>query len=500
MAGGQALIARQKVIVAAGNASMQTGEGTQGSAWGGRLCPPAGSPFWGSPVKLQHPAGVAGVETPTSVEPAAAQVDLGAEDVVPAPAHEGGPSLMNRLLSASPVRLPSPSDSAAMVGATYGAMVDRLPTIGLALRRRHGREAPPLPVRVPLRLVPPRQGEEEAVVLATTLTTVQELLEECAAAAGVPVSLARLCVEGTRTDTRVSRQHGLGLAACPGTSALGACVWQHVWLGCLCHPPWLCAPPPAASPEPACFAAWPADERPARSSSSTSLVGLIRSTASQLGSRERLVENIKDWVSFFFVPEGVSRELRGQGLISWLHANVWRRLREAERPPPPGTVAVAVAPARDATQQQQHCRLHQQQQHVIIVPDEMNIQQLRLLVQQRADIPPQCQLLFAEKLEPPSWLSELIWALARLAVGLGLTWLELLGRVLGIVDPTAAAKVRLQLTTESGRELAVSVRQDTTLRQLAEHVQTEHGETLDLRQAIQLSPSKRSPNKRTASS
>lgn len=77
---------------------------------------------------------------------------------------------------------------------------------------------------------------------------------------------------------------------------------------------------------------------PAEEPREPGLSGLLRSTAVNLSSRQRLARQLTDWSSFFLLPEGVSRELRGQGLLSWARDNVWQQLRD--RPPPAGTVRV----------------------------------------------------------------------------------------------------------------------------------------------------------------
>lgn len=174
-------------------------------------------------------------------------------------------------------------------------------------RRRLCSAPPPQPVSVPVRLL----GGEEAVVGASVDTTLQQLQQECQQAAGVQPYLQRICIQG---DGR-------------GPLAAGAAAGPPLPLPRCSH----------ASPRLTCVAcrAGPAAEEPRE----PGLSGLLRSTATNLSSRQRMARQLTDWSSFFLLPEGVSRELRGQGLVSWANDNVWQQLND--RRPPPGTVRVS---------------------------------------------------------------------------------------------------------------------------------------------------------------
>eukprot|EP00887_Chlorella_sp_A99_P005033 scaffold4.g5033.t1 len=482
------------------------------------------SPFW-SPAKAR-PAEAAAPLDPLTLEDldSALEEDTGparrtrphdgnADDLVPAGSSpEGsarGNTLLGRLRSAGAL-LPSPS-SASVAAADAGwwtldAVAERLPSglgtslsslSSLSLRRRGA--APP-PVRVPVRRLRRRgrgdargrqeEEQEEAAVLATAQTTVDALLEQCAAAAGVPASALQLRVEEERPS-------------CAGGSA-------------------------------------------------GDLLGLLR-TAASAGGAARARRWLQGWAAYLLVPEGLSREMRGRGLVRWLRTHVWRRLQEPAPGPPPGTAAIEVQVAAP-----------EQPSLALVVPLAMNIHQarrataacaadraaaqlrrqsfrpvrscncapcgpppacpppsaqLRLLVQQRADIPPPRQVLAAAEVAPPSRWAELAWAAARLALRLLLGCLRLWGRALGLVAPPPA-QVRCAVILASGREVTMQARPAAggrrgraaaalrgaprcpppSRRRPAHHarrmrmqVEAQHGETLDLRRAIQLSPSKRRP-------
>jgi len=68
--------------------------------------------------------------------------------------------------------------------------------------------------------------------------------------------------------------------------------------------------------------------------------GLVHSLAHSVGSRQRLARCLLDWGSFLLVPEGLSRELRGQGLAAWLRQHLWEHIR-TPRQAPPGTAWVS---------------------------------------------------------------------------------------------------------------------------------------------------------------
>ena len=112
--------------------------------------------------------------------------------------------------------------------------------------------------------------------------------------------------------------------------------------------------------------------------------------------------------------------------------------------------------------------------------------------QRQAGLPPDAQRLLVLELRPLSRRQRWALALLRLLLGLllwatawaaaGLRWL------LGLPPPDGP--VQLQLTTEGGREMTLSVSPDTTLADLQQLVSEQHpGERLDLRQ-LSVGPSK----------
>lgn len=116
---------------------------------------------------------------------------------------------------------------------------------------------------------------------------------------------------------------------------------------------------------------------------------------------------------------------------------------------------------------------------------------LKLEVQRQAAVPADQQrlaILEQRALSPPQRLA---WALLRLLLALLLWaggWLLVGARAVLGLPP--CSDVRLQLVTESGREVQLCVSPDTTLQQLQRLVWEEHGEQLSLQQLLSVSPSK----------
>ena len=190
-----------------------------------------------------------------------------------------------------------------------------------------GGAPPPSPALVLLCLL---SGGEARLDGATVDTTLAQLQLECERAAGVPPARQRICVQGT--CVRVC------ICGCD-TARLGASVRGGVCWDWCCTTPcaacWCATAPSAAAAASTVCPVRPAAELP----SDPGLVGLLRSTASHLSSRDRIARSLADWSSFYLLPQGLSRELKGQGLASWLHDHVWRQLRDNEEPPP-GTARV----------------------------------------------------------------------------------------------------------------------------------------------------------------
>ena len=78
------------------------------------------------------------------------------------------------------------------------------------------------------------------------------------------------------------------------------------------------------------------EERPAGDGG---LMSALRSTASHLTSRERVVASVSDWVNFMFLPEAVNRELKGRGLGAWAKETI---LPHLQGPPPPHIAQITV--------------------------------------------------------------------------------------------------------------------------------------------------------------
>ena len=212
-------------------------------------------------------------------------------------------------LLASTVLLPSTGGTVAgAVDAVVGRASQYLPA-SLSRRRSSGGAPPPAApgVSVPLRML----SGEEVPLEATADSTLAELQQDCLAVAGVPAALQRFCIQGVSLPT-------------DGTCAPALLV-DLPSLPAACLPCLMPSPPPSSH----------AAEEPRE----PGLAGLLRSTASHLSNRDRMARSLADWSSFFLLPEGVSRELRGQGLVSWARANVWQQL--TEQPAPPGTVRVS---------------------------------------------------------------------------------------------------------------------------------------------------------------
>lgn len=136
----------------------------------------------------------------------------------------------------------------------------------------------------------------------------------------------------------------------------------------------------------------------------------------------------------------------------------------------------------------------------ILVRSSSSLAALRQEIQRQAAVPVDQQRLLVlqqKALNPPQ---RVLWALLRLLLAVLLWaggWL-LAGLRLALGLPPAS-DVRLQLMTESGREVRIAVSPDTTLQQLQRIVWEKHGEQLSLQQLLSVSPSKvgsSSPEKR----
>lgn len=288
----------------------------------------------------------------------------------------------------------------------------------------------------------------------------------------------------------------------------------HAELGAAAKPAANRLPPPAAEEPP----------RPA------GLGGLL-TAARRIGSREQLARSLQDASCFFLVPEGLGRELRGRGLAAWARESVLQPLAELQAPP--GTVRVGGAwgprfagllpmgsgleplPILEASASVAaicrfewltlspllpSCRTYPSQVVVAtldgrrcsaLLPSSSSLHAVQCEAQRQAGLPPDQQRLLVLELRPLSRRQRWALALLRLLLGLllwaagwavaGARWL------LGLPPPDGP--VQLQLTTDGGREVTLTVSPDTTLAHLQQLISEQHpGERLlDLRQ-LDVSP------------
>jgi hypothetical protein len=136
----------------------------------------------------------------------------------------------------------------------------------------------------------------------------------------------------------------------------------------------------------------------------------------------------------------------------------------------------------------------------LLVRSTSSIAALRLEVQQAAAVPADQQRLLILEQQALNAPRRVLWAILRFLLAFFIwlgSWAAVGARwALGLPVPS---DVRLQLVTESGREVRLAVSPDTTLQQLQRMVWEQHGEQLSLQQLLSLSPSKAgssSPEKR----
>lgn len=177
---------------------------------------------------------------------------------------------------------------------------------------------------VPLRLA----DGEEAVVQATAGSSLEEVLRVCEAAAGVPAALLSLTVQGEARGAGAlmavrSRQHMPSMSVWP-SPLVGMSQTKKRSTGGLA-----CADSPLLRPGP-----------PGRLPAEEPLASSLHSLAHSMSSRHHLKRQLADWSSFLLLPEGVRREMRGQGVGGWLQQHVWERL-QGPRQAPPSTVWVS---------------------------------------------------------------------------------------------------------------------------------------------------------------
>lgn len=123
----------------------------------------------------------------------------------------------------------------------------------------------------------------------------------------------------------------------------------------------------------------------------------------------------------------------------------------------------------------------------LALPGALTLAQARLEVQRQAGVPAAQQRLAVLEQPARGRALRLAWAALRLALLL-LAWALAAGRWLLGLPPPLPNAVHLQLTAQSGQRLDLDVGPGTTLAELQALVQERHGEMLDLRQTLSLTP------------
>jgi len=202
------------------------------------------------------------------------------------------------------------------------------------------------------------------------------------------------------------------------------------------------------------------------STSGGGIVSALRSTASQLTSRERVRETLVDWVNFIFLPEAVNREVRGRGLMSWAKEHVLPRL---QGPPPPNIATATVM-------------LIGGRRGWVELSSTATLHRLREVVERQTGLPSERQRIVIAEEAPQGVFVQLFWAVARVgyvvagaAVGVAVAWARWL-----VLGPEADQTIKLKLQTLDGRAVSMAVRQDVTLGQLQHMVQLQHGDSVNL--------------------
>ncbi|KAK2078198.1 hypothetical protein QBZ16_004066 [Prototheca wickerhamii] len=196
---------------------------------------------------------------------------------------------------------------------------------------------------------------------------------------------------------------------------------------------------------------------------------LLRSTATQLAHSKRRNWALLDGVNWMFLPESVSREVRGRGFLAWLDRHVLPRLQADEAADPAAAHSVRV-----------FVDLLGDRRVPLRLARDAPLQRLSAAVAARAGVPAARQRLVLVERAPLGAAGRAFWAAARALY----LWLLVLARyagiALGLLDPLADAPVSLRLLTQSGRSVRLDVTRDLTLHQLAELAQAQYGEELDL--------------------
>lgn len=125
---------------------------------------------------------------------------------------------------------------------------------------------------------------------------------------------------------------------------------------------------------------------------------LLRSTAGQLSHRQRAKWAVLDGVDWLFVPQSISAELRGSGLLAWLDRHVLANLRE------PGADAALPVAMHLATGRRTG----------MVLPRDAALARLRRDASQRAGILPERQQLTLRERRAHTPTEEAFWAAARL--------------------------------------------------------------------------------------
>uniref|UniRef100_A0A1D2AD86 Ubiquitin-like domain-containing protein n=1 Tax=Auxenochlorella protothecoides TaxID=3075 RepID=A0A1D2AD86_AUXPR len=191
---------------------------------------------------------------------------------------------------------------------------------------------------------------------------------------------------------------------------------------------------------------------------------LLRSTANRLAHRRRLAWTVLDNFNWLVLPESLTREVRGRGLLAWAEENIGVHLRE-----PSGSDAIKVT-----------VELASDRRVAFVASPDDSLAKLRASVAARAGIQPDRQRLLLRERRAQTPGEAAAWAALRAAIAWLSVLLHCLGLALGLVDPAADAPVTLHLTTRSGRSVRLDVTRDLTLHQVSQLALSQHGEELDL--------------------
>lgn len=197
------------------------------------------------------------------------------------------------------------------------------------------------------------------------------------------------------------------------------------------------------------------------------LIRALRTTASQISSRERLVQGASEWINFLLLPEAINRELKGRGISSWFKQHI---LPNLQGPPEPHITRVEVVMLHDRTASFDLSRT-------------ATVQRLKSAVERTTSVPLDKQRILILEKPPPQGMYALFWMLARIIYQIagivaakGADWARWV-----LLGPSYEKQtLQLKLQTEQGNEVKLAVRQDMTIAQLQQELQLKHGDSVSL--------------------